>query len=243
MALEWVLPSLYRVALEHVNAFLIDAGDEGLVLVDAGTPADAGPILDAVAGLGREPADVRHVLVTHCHVDHAGGLAELKEATGAPAYMHPIDAEMVRSGRAVRPLTRTPGVLDKATYQQLFGDPPSTLPATDVEHEVLDGEVLDVAGGIKAVHVPGHCAGQLAFLWPGGGSGGVLFAADAAANVAGLSLSPAHEDVEEGKRSVMRLAGLDFGAACFGHGQDISNDASARFREAFGSDLATPAAG
>jgi hypothetical protein len=41
----------------------------------------------------------------------------------------------------------------------------------------------------------------------------------------------------------MRLAGLDFGVACFGHGHDISNDASARFGEAFGSDLATPAAG
>jgi glyoxylase-like metal-dependent hydrolase (beta-lactamase superfamily II) len=101
-----------------------------------------------------------------------------------------------------------------------------------VEHEVSDGEVLPFAGGIRAVHVPGHCAGQLAFLWPR--HGGVLFVADAAANVAGLlGLSPGHEDLEEGKRSAKKLAGLDFEAACFGHGRAIRSGASARFRKAF----------
>jgi glyoxylase-like metal-dependent hydrolase (beta-lactamase superfamily II) len=114
--LEQILPSLYRLPLRAVNTFLIDLGDEDLVLVDAGTPGDAGRILDAVGELGRDPADVRHILVTHCHVDHAGGLAELKEATGAPAYMHPSDAEMVRSGRALRPLTPTPGIFNRVTF-------------------------------------------------------------------------------------------------------------------------------
>ncbi len=237
MALEQILPSLYRVSLRGVNAFLIDVGDEGLVLVDAGTPSDAGRILDAVGELGRGPADVRHILVTHC-LDHAAGLAELKEATGAPAYMHPTDAEMVRSGRALRPLTPTPGILNRATFWLLLRNAPSTLRVTEVEHEVLDGEVLALAGGIRAVHVPGHCAGQLAFLWSGGGHSGVLFAADAAANVAGLRLSPAHEDLEEGKRSAKKLAELDFEAACFGHGRAIPRGASERFGKTFGDNLA-----
>jgi glyoxylase-like metal-dependent hydrolase (beta-lactamase superfamily II) len=72
MALERIFPSLYRVDLGHVNSFVIDAGEEGLVLVDAGTPADAVRILEAVGELGRDPVDVRNILVTHCHVDHAG---------------------------------------------------------------------------------------------------------------------------------------------------------------------------
>ncbi|HMB02744.1 MAG TPA: hypothetical protein VKP69_03270, partial [Isosphaeraceae bacterium] len=50
---------------------------------------------------------------------------------------------------------------------------------TEIEHEVGDGEML--ANGLRAVHVPGHCAGQLAFLWPQ--HGGVLIAADAAAHI------------------------------------------------------------
>ena len=233
MALEQILPSLYRVPLKVVNAYVVDLGDDGLVLVDTGTPDDAGPILDAVRELGREPTDVRHILVTHCHADHAGGLAQLKEATDAPAYMHPTDAEMVRVGRALRPLTPTPGPLNRAAFWLFLRNGPKTLPATEVEHEVSYGEDLPLAGGIRAVHVPGHCAGQLAFLWPQ--HGGVHFVADAAANVAGLlGLSPGHEDLEEGKRSAKKLAGLDFEAACFGHGRAIRRGVSARFRKAFG---------
>ena len=95
---------------------MIDLGDDGLVLIDAGTPDDTKAILDVVGELGRRSADVRHILVTHCHADHAGGLAELKKATGAPAYMHPVDAEMVRVGRALRPLTPTPGRLNRAVF-------------------------------------------------------------------------------------------------------------------------------
>ena len=237
MALKQVLPSLYRVDLGHVNSFVIDSGDGGLMLVDAGTPDDAGHILRAIGELGRGPSDVRHILVTHCHPDHAGGLAEIKEATGAPSYMHPTDAGMVRAGRAMRPFTRTPGILDDATYQALFSNPPSAVPASEVEHEVFDGEVLPLAGGVMAVHAPGHCAGQLAFVWPR--HGGVLFAGDAAANVGILTLSPTHEDLEEGERSAKKLAGLDFEAACFGHGQDIVQGASGRFGAAFGSSPAT----
>jgi glyoxylase-like metal-dependent hydrolase (beta-lactamase superfamily II) len=151
----------------------------------------------------------------------------------APAYMHPADAEMVRVGRALRPLTPTPGPLNRAVFWLFLRNGPKTLPATGVEHEVSDGEVLPFAGGIRAVHAPGHCAGQLAFFWPR--HGGVLFAADAATNVAGLlGLSPGHEDLEEGRRSAKKLAELDFETACFGHGRAIRRGASARFRKAFG---------
>ena len=136
MALKQILPSLYRVPLRGVNAFLIDDTEDGLILVDTGTPKAPERILTALRELGRLPSDVRHVLVTHCHVDHAGGLAELKEATGAPAYMHPEDATMVRSGRALRPLTPTPGLFNKAVVWLVMRKAPQTLRATEVEHEV-----------------------------------------------------------------------------------------------------------
>src|SRR5207302_1553049 len=72
------------------------------------------------------------------------------------------------------------------------------------------------------------CAGQLAFLWPE--HGGVLLAADAAASVFGLSLSPMYEDLDEGRRSLAKLASLDFEVACFGHGRPIAGGAAGRFR-------------
>jgi glyoxylase-like metal-dependent hydrolase (beta-lactamase superfamily II) len=91
-----------------------------------------------------------------------------------------------------------------------------------------DGQVLPFAGGLTVVHAPGHCAGQVALLWPA--HGGVLLAADAASNVLGLRPSPAYEDFALGEQSLRRLSALDFQVACFGHGKAIVGAAAARFR-------------
>ncbi|MFQ5855104.1 MAG: hypothetical protein ACE5LU_05620 [Anaerolineae bacterium] len=60
--------------------------------------------------------------------------------------------------------------------------------------------------------------------------GGVLFAADAASNMLGLGYSLGYEDLDEGKRSLAKIAALDFEIACFGHGKAIMQEASSRFR-------------
>ena len=104
--------------------------------------------------------------------------------------------------------------------------------ATAIEHEVHDGDELPIAGGIRAIHAPGHCAGQLVFLWPQ--QGGVLFAADAAANVDNLSLNLGNENLEEAQRSLVKIASLDFETACFGHGDAIVCHGAARFRQKWG---------
>ena len=87
-----------------------------------------------------------------------------------------------------------------------------------------------IAGGLAAVHVPGHCAGQVALLW----RGEMLFAADACANLFGLGGPIGYEDRGQGERDQRRLAGLDFRIACFGHGKAILHDAVARFRRRWG---------
>src|SRR5208337_2592310 len=163
MAVREVVPGLWQVPLGYVNAFLFDTGD-GLVLIDTGIPGSSPKILEAVRAIGREPAAIRHILVTYCHSDHAGSAAEMKRLTGAPATMHPTDAEMVRTGKAKRPLTQTPGLLNAFICRFFVGSAPTAIEPAEIEHEVQDGAMLP--GGLRAVHVPGHCAGQLAFLWP-----------------------------------------------------------------------------
>ena len=224
MDAEQVVPGLWSVKIRFVNAYLLDTGD-GLALIDTGIPGSAPTIQQAVRSIGREPADIRHILVTHCHSDHSGSLAEMKRLTGAPAAMHPVDAAMVREGRTMRPLKPAPGLLNAIICRFLLPGVPTEIERAEIEHEVQDGETLP--GGLRAIHVPGHCAGQLAFLWPE--HGGVLIAADAAAHVVGLSLSPMYEDVDEGRRSLSKLAGLEFEVACFGHGKPIASGASRRF--------------
>ena len=101
-----------------------------------------------------------------------------------------------------------------------------------VEHEVGDGEELPFAG-LRAVHTPGHTAGHLALLLPR--DGGVLFVGDAASNMTRLDMGPIFEDPTEGRRSLAKLAALEFEVACFSHGRPIRARAAARFRARFAS--------
>lgn len=220
-----IVPGLWAVKIRFVNAYLLDAGN-GLTLIDTGIANSAPAIVDAVRSIGRQPSDIRHILVTHCHTDHSGSLAAMKRLTGAPATMHALDAAMVREGRSRRPLVPAPGLLNAILCKLLIGFAPSSVEPSAIEHEASDGE--DLPAGVRAIHVPGHCAGQLAFLWPE--HGGVLIAGDVAANVRGLSLALVYEDLAEGVRSLSRLAGMDFEVACFGHGKPITSGASGQFR-------------
>lgn len=228
MTVAPVLPSLYGISHQGVNCYLI--AEEELILIDTGTPDTGERVLNVLRGLGRHPVDLAQILVTHCHSDHAGSLAQLKAATGAPASMHPRDAAMVRSGRALRPMHAAPGLINRALYGVYQRVASECVEPAEIEREVEDGDT--VAGGLRAIHAPGHSAGQLAYFWPR--HGGVLFAADAAVNWAGLRLTHVHEDVEQAERTLAGLAALDFQVACFGHGTPIVHDAGTRFRHAFG---------
>lgn len=114
---------------------------------------------------------------------------------------------------------------------------PSRITAAEVEHSAEDGDELPLGGGLRVIHVPGHCAGQIALVWPR--HGGVLVAADTASNMAlpwqkGLGYPPVFEDLEEGKRSLKRLAQLEVAVAVFGHGGPILRGAGAQLHERFG---------
>src|SRR3990170_5024174 len=98
MAVEEITPGVHAIGMGYVNAFLI-VGDDGLTLVDSGLPGKKDPILSAVARVGRRPADLMHILITHHHIDHMGSLGDLMEATGAKSYVHPLDSPIVRGDR------------------------------------------------------------------------------------------------------------------------------------------------
>lgn len=226
MAAVPIAPEVFAIPLGPVNAFLIQT--DHLTLIDTGLPGSGGKILDAVRGLGRRPADIRHILVTHCHPDHSGSLAEMKAATGARACMHASDAALVRSGIGGRPMTPAPGLITGLLFKAMLSRVSPSVPAAEIEHEAADGETLSAAGGIQAFHTPGHTAGHLIFLLPR--HGGVLFTGDAAANMLGLGLSLGYENLDEGRRSLAAIAALEFAVAGFGHGRAITRGAADRFR-------------
>jgi len=177
MAAEEIVSGVYGIAMAYVNAFLI-AGEDGLALVDSGLPKRKDTILGTVAGIARQPADLKHILITHYHVDHVGSLADLKEASDAKSYVHPADSPVVR-GDEPQPGPNRSSLLGKLVGPLVERLAPEAAAAA-VDVEIQDGEELPIAGGIKVLHTPGHTPGHLAFLLP---ASKVLFVGDAAANI------------------------------------------------------------
>jgi glyoxylase-like metal-dependent hydrolase (beta-lactamase superfamily II) len=225
MATRAVARGVHQVGLRGANVFLIEARD-GLVLVDAGLPSSPPRITEAVYSLGRLPQEVRAVVVTHAHRDHVGGLAEMQRRSGAEVWMHPADAALVREGFYGRPPQAGPGRVGRALVRALGSWMSQQGQPVVVEHELSDGEELPF-DGLRAIHTPGHTPGHVVLLLPR--DGGVLFVGDAANNWLRLSLGSLHEDAAEGRRSLEKLAALEFDVACFAHGRPLRHGASAAF--------------
>jgi glyoxylase-like metal-dependent hydrolase (beta-lactamase superfamily II) len=240
-----VVEGLWQISLGSVNAFLLapsaaerlaptaverlDQGND-LALIDTGVPKSEDKIVAAIERIGRKITDLRHIIVTHCHPDHAGSVAALKRMSGARVYMHPIDAAMVRKGESGRPMSPAPGVARRLMYALFIPKQPVPIEPCSIDQEIQDGTELPIAGGLKAFHVPGQCAGQVALLWPGRR---LLFAADACANIPSFGHAIGYENLEDARQSLRTLAALDFDTVVFGHGSPIMSGGSQKFRRAF----------
>ena len=224
-----VIKGVHIIPMGMANAFLIE-GDDGLTLIDAGYPNKEAAVLAAIRALGRSPDQLKHLIFTHGHPDHIGSGAAIVRETGARTYMHPLDIPIAESGGPFRPMIPAPGLLGLVLCN-LFYHPNERLDPVAIDQALNPGEILPIAGGIEVIHVPGHCAGQVALLWR---PGRMLFAADVCTNIMGLSDPVGFENLEEGRVSQRKLANLSFDAAGFGHGNPIACDASTRFRNKYG---------
>jgi glyoxylase-like metal-dependent hydrolase (beta-lactamase superfamily II) len=235
-----VIKDVYVVPMGMANAFLIE-GDDGLTLIDAGYPNKEAAVFRAIRALGRSPDQLKHLIFTHGHPDHIGSGAATVRETGARTYMHPLDIPIAESGGPFRPMRPAPGLLGRMLCKMFF-HPNQRVEPVAIDQPLTAGEILPIAGGIEVIHVPGHCAGQVALLWR---PGRMLFAGDVCTNIMGLGDPVGFENLEEGRRSQRKLASLSsasasasaFDAAGFGHGKPIAQDASTHFRNKYGKNL------
>ena len=227
-----ICPGLHQIPVGPTNVFLLE-DDNTYTLVDAGPPGEDTELLSALDDLGVAPNEVENIVVTHSHQDHTGALRAVKEVTGADIRMHPEDAALVAEGKNRRPWTITPGPFHRVLYWLFVKGGPESIPPVESDHDVHGGQSLPIAGGIETVHVPGHCAGQLALLWRR--HGGILFAADAALSLFGRPImSLVYEDLDQGRDDLARLSELEFETAVFGHGAPIMENAAEQFRTYYG---------
>ncbi|MGW2826705.1 MBL fold metallo-hydrolase [Streptomyces sp. NPDC001443] len=231
MEIVELLPRLHLLRFEVGQAYLWRDAD-GLTLIDSGLAGAGGAVADAILSLGATPADMRRVVLTHFHEDHAGGAAEIAAWGGVEVFAHRLDAGVIRGESPPPP----PDFADAPHWERaLFESKPKLPPAppVPVDHEVADQDVIPFGGGARVVAAPGHTPGSIAFHLP---AFGVLFLGDAAANVEGKTMVGVfNTDRARAVESFRALSRLDAEVACFGHGDAIVGSASAALRAAAGS--------
>lgn len=94
-----IIPNVHQLNNRFVNLYLIVEPD-GLTLVDTGL-AKSGPkmVLEQIAKLGKQPGDLKRILITHADPDHTGGAAALKAKTGAKLYASRVEAKAIEAGK------------------------------------------------------------------------------------------------------------------------------------------------
>jgi len=197
-----------------------------LALVDSGMPGSEEKILEYVRELGREPADVARIVITHHHLDHVGSVAALQERTGAQVLAHPADLPFI-SGEQPAPAAQ--GGLMGLVSRLLAPILPSAKPAA-VDTTVEDGDHLDLLGGAIVVHVPGHTPGGIALHFP---AERLLICGDVIDHRRErLGPPPAAftVDMAQAHDSLRRLAGLEFDVLCPGHGAPLVGGAGDQLR-------------
>ena len=191
--------AVHRVALGNVSAYVLVRGAEAII-VDTGNPGQVDDIEAGLSEVGLNWGHVGNVIITHLHPDHIGSLGPVMDnASEAFGYAGEADIPAIPSPR---PLTA-----------------------------VGDG---DTVFGLPIIETPGHTAGSISVYDP---LAGVLVVGDAM-NGAGAGVpgdgngvtgaNPRFTaDMDQANESIKKLAGLDFEAVYFGHGQPLEANGSA----------------
>ena len=138
-----IAESLYYVGASDIASYLITTS-EGHILIDGGFVETAPQIEANISKLGFKVEEVKILLNSHAHFDHAGGLAALKARSGAKLFASAPDATLLESG-------------GKGDFR--FGDE-GQFPPVAVDRRFADGEKVTLGGAELTAHLtPGHTRG------------------------------------------------------------------------------------
>ena len=202
----------------------------GIVVVDAGMDSEGEDVTRGVReAFGARVADVRAILLTHWHNDHAAGAAALRTASGAKVYYHKGDEPQLTRRAAHRGLRdrialAIPEHGPLVLFKGLLGE---AIPRA-IAADVLVTDELVIEDDFVALATPGHTPGHVAFFHR---PTRTLFAGDALAvkrERAALMSKPVTPDVPTARASVVRVVdrSLAMGVEqiCPGHQQPLTRD-------------------
>jgi len=163
-----IAPGVYLVGQDRVSnlTYMIDCGPDGVGIIDPTYVSEFERTVENVEKCGRSRKDIRWLLNTHCHVDHAMADGKFREL-GAEILIHEADADAVEKGTRVTAYY----LVSKMTGVNYF-------PRSKVDRRLSDGEELTLGNRtIHVIHTSGHTPGSASFLLQLGGRN-LLFSGD-----------------------------------------------------------------
>jgi glyoxylase-like metal-dependent hydrolase (beta-lactamase superfamily II) len=201
---EEIITGIYLIGGSNVTAaddaaiYLIDFASD-LVMIDAGAGRSSAQIIRNIEILGFNPANISHLILTHCHIDHIGSMPFFKERYGSKILIHELDAKAVETVDSLK------------TAANWYG---TTFPPTKVDRKLSGSHVTLKFGAdeLHCLHTPGHTPGSIAVYLDRGGKR-VLFGQD----IHGPFNAQFGSDIEAWKKSMQSLLALNADILCEGH--------------------------
>ena len=188
------------------------------VLVETGSQSSVPALLAALDSAGLQPDDLASIVVTHIHLDHAGGVGDVAKAfPSATIYVHEKGARhLVDPQRLVDSAARVYGPLLDSLYGRLEPTPSERVKV------LYDGDEIDVGGGrrLVAIDSPGHAKHHLGLHDTGSG---ILFSGDAVgvrlpdAGILMPAVPPPDFDLDQALNSIDRFAARSPSGLAFAH--------------------------
>jgi glyoxylase-like metal-dependent hydrolase (beta-lactamase superfamily II) len=185
-------------APEDAFVYLVDARSE-LVLIDCGVGYGIDRIEDNIRSLGFEPAQVWHIITTHCHIDHIGGLFAWRERYASKIIAHELDRAGIE------------GENNELTAANMYGVDYKPVKVD----KLLKGEAEKLALGdlqFNFLHTPGHTSGSIS-VYIDTKDGRVLFGQD----IHGPFSPSWGSDLKKWRVSMQKLIALKADVLCEGH--------------------------
>jgi glyoxylase-like metal-dependent hydrolase (beta-lactamase superfamily II) len=201
----------------------------GIVLIDAGMDSEGRDVEAALArAFDARLSDVRAVLLTHWHNDHAAGARAVQER-GARVHYHAGDADRLTRASASRGVRgwmagQVPELGPLVLFKGLLGE--ATPRAVAADRLIEGGDTVE--GEFEVVETPGHTPGHVSFFYA---PERILFAGDALAVIDGhvrFMSRLVTPDLDAARRSMMRCLERTIDHVCPGHRMPLSEDAAAR---------------
>lgn len=185
-------------APEDAYVYVVDAGPE-LVMIDAGVGYGMKRIEENIRSMGWQPAQVWHIVATHCHIDHIGGLCSWKEQYGPQIIAH----EMDRAG--------IEGENDLLTAASMYG---VSYKPVKVDLRLQGAEECMHLGDLEFhfLHTPGHTPGSIS-VYIDTKDGRVLFGQD----IHGPFSDSWNSDLHQWRQSMKKLLEIKADVLCEGH--------------------------